>query len=174
MDNTLIMKPPYQRNPVWQQEQKAYLIDSILRGYPVPELYLQTRVSRHRRGTTYYSRWATNASARALSLSAIQFALDDDSDKYGNYAGLSFDELDEDAKKQIFQYKLVVRMLPELPDTEVREIFGRLNRNNIALNRQELRNATYWGEFITSMTDLSKTALLGIVRTIPLLTTSAE
>jgi hypothetical protein len=47
-------------------------------------------------------------------------------------------------------------MLPELPDAEIREIFGRLNRNNIALNRQELRNATYWGEFITSMTELSK------------------
>src|SRR6266540_1582151 len=44
-DQSLNMKPPYQRNPVWQISQKAYLIDSILRGYPVPELYLQTITS---------------------------------------------------------------------------------------------------------------------------------
>tara|TARA_R100000988_G_C3940030_1_gene135750 strand:+ start:51 stop:683 length:633 start_codon:yes stop_codon:yes gene_type:complete len=34
---------------------------------------------------------------------------------------------------------------------DLREIFKRLNRNVIALNRQELRHATYWGEFITMM-----------------------
>ena len=77
-------------------------------------------------------------------------------DESEKYAGLSFDELDEDIKKQVFQYKFVVRQLPELDDVEIREIFGRLNRNNMALNRQELRKATYWGEFITSMTELSQ------------------
>jgi Protein of unknown function DUF262 len=156
-DNTLIMKPPYQRNPVWQQDQKAYFIDSILRGYPVPELYLQTTVS----ATGEEQHIIVDGQQRVrscLEFISNQFTLDDDSEKYGDYAGLSFDELGEDAKKQIFQYKFIVRMLPELPDVEIREIFGRLNRNNIALNRQELRNATYWGEFITSMTDLSKLA----------------
>jgi hypothetical protein len=44
-NDELQMKPPFQRNPVWQEVQKAYLIDTIIRGYPVPELYLQTTVS---------------------------------------------------------------------------------------------------------------------------------
>ena len=146
------MRPPFQRNPVWQETQKAYLIDTILRGYPVPELYLQTSVSGQ--GVEHHIIVDGQQRVRAcLEFIDNEFTLGDESEKY---AGLSFDELDEDIKKQIFQYKFVVRMLPELDDVEIREIFGRLNRNNMALNRQELRKATYWGEFITSMTGLSQ------------------
>jgi Protein of unknown function DUF262 len=151
-EGTLNMRPPYQRNPVWQETQKAYLIDTILRGYPVPELYLQTSVT----GQGLEQHIIVDGQQRiraCLEFIDNEFTLGDDSEKY---AGLSFDELNEDVKKQIFQYKFVVRQLPELDDVEIREIFGRLNRNNMALNRQELRKATYWGEFITSMTDLSQ------------------
>jgi uncharacterized protein with ParB-like and HNH nuclease domain len=35
------MKPPFQRNPVWIHPQKSYLIDSILNGFPIPEIYMQ-------------------------------------------------------------------------------------------------------------------------------------
>ena len=41
----LIIKPTFQRNPVWTITQKSYLIDSILRSYPIPEIYLQERVN---------------------------------------------------------------------------------------------------------------------------------
>lgn len=41
----LEMSPPFQRNPVWTERQKSYLIDSILNGYPIPELYLQEKIS---------------------------------------------------------------------------------------------------------------------------------
>jgi hypothetical protein len=37
----LELAPPFQRNPVWTDVQKAYLIDTILYGLPVPELYMQ-------------------------------------------------------------------------------------------------------------------------------------
>lgn len=40
----LQMKPPFQRNPVWTHPQKSYLIDSILNGFPVPEIYMQEYV----------------------------------------------------------------------------------------------------------------------------------
>jgi hypothetical protein len=33
----------------------------------------------------------------------------------------------------------------------IRKIFARLNRNVVALNEQELRNATYWGPFIKTI-----------------------
>ena len=144
-EGTLNMKPPFQRNPVWLEPQKAYLIDTILRGYPVPELYLQTSVTGQ--GAEQHIIVDGQQRVRAcLEFINNGFTLGDESEKY---AGLSFDELDEDVKKQIFQYKFVIRLLPELGDAEIREIFGRLNRNNMALNRQELRKATYWGEFIT-------------------------
>jgi hypothetical protein len=151
-DQTLDMRPPYQRNPVWQDHQKAYLIDTILRGYPVPEIYLQTEVSSE--GVERHVIVDGQQRIRAcLEFIDNQFTLGDDSQEY---AGLSFDDLPDHLRRRIFEYRFVVRMLPALPEVEIREIFGRLNRNNIALNRQELRHATYWGEFITSMTDLSQ------------------
>lgn len=43
-EGRLEIKPPYQRNPVWLDPQKSSLIDTILHGYPIPELYLQDLV----------------------------------------------------------------------------------------------------------------------------------
>ena len=37
----LVIKPPFQRNPVWSIRQKSSLIDTILLEYPIPELYMQ-------------------------------------------------------------------------------------------------------------------------------------
>src|SRR5437016_11183635 len=45
MEGTLVIKPPYQRKPVWKARQKCYLIESILMGLPVPEIYIQETVS---------------------------------------------------------------------------------------------------------------------------------
>ena len=41
IDNTLIVRPKFQRNVVWTDKQRSFLIDSILNGYPIPELYIQ-------------------------------------------------------------------------------------------------------------------------------------
>jgi hypothetical protein len=37
----LELAAPFQRNPVWTVLQQAYLIDTILLGLPIPELYMQ-------------------------------------------------------------------------------------------------------------------------------------
>ncbi|GIF16601.1 DUF262 domain-containing protein [Actinoplanes teichomyceticus] len=148
----LEMEPPFQRNPVWQEAQKAYLIDSILRGYPVPELYLQTTVSAD----------ASETHVVVDGQQRIRACLEFINDLYplgtesGELAGQRFSDLDPLVKERFFRYKFVVRSLPALSEGEVREIFGRLNRNNVALNRQELRQATYWGDFISCVTELSK------------------
>lgn len=148
----LELQPPYQRNPVWQERQQSALMDTILRGYPVPELYLQTRVSAD--GDETYVVVDGQQRIRAC-LSFIEGAIPL-GEESGSLAGSYFDDLTDAQRKQIFQYKLVVRELPALPDTEIREIFGRLNRNNIALNAQELRHSTYWGDFIATMESLAE------------------
>lgn len=42
LDGSLTIKPPYQRRPVWAMKQRCYLIESILLGFPVPEIYVQS------------------------------------------------------------------------------------------------------------------------------------
>jgi len=69
--------------------------------------------------------------------------------------GFSFDELSSDDKKKIFEYKFLVRILPDMGDDQIRHIFQRINRNTTVLNSQELRRATYWGPFIRLMEMIS-------------------
>ena len=54
-----------------------------------------------------------------------------------------------------FSYKFVVRSLPDISDEEIRSIFQRINKNNVALNQQELRQSTYSGKFIQAMNRVS-------------------
>jgi hypothetical protein len=68
---------------------------------------------------------------------------------------MRFSDLDAEDKKKIFGYTFVVRVIPEIPDGEIRSIFQRLNRNVISLNKQELRQSVYWGLFIKLMNELS-------------------
>src|SRR5438067_11639 len=51
-EERLIFKPPFQRNPVWLDKHKAYLIDTALRGLPIPEVYLQKETDEEGK-TTY-------------------------------------------------------------------------------------------------------------------------
>lgn len=143
----LDMQPPYQRNPVWQWQQKAFFIDSLIHGYPVPEIYLQTSVSND--GEEVHTIVDGQQRLRAcMEFLADGFTLGDASPEF---EGKVFSDLPEDVRGRIYRYKFVVRSLPDLSDVEIRDIFGRINRNNVALNRQELRHATYWGGFITTM-----------------------
>jgi uncharacterized protein with ParB-like and HNH nuclease domain len=36
----LVLTPKYQRNPIWSIGQKCFLIDSIIFGCPIPQVYI--------------------------------------------------------------------------------------------------------------------------------------
>ena len=50
-DKELVLNPKFQRGSVWSPQARTYLIDSILRGYPIPKLLLRTAVDRDSRRT---------------------------------------------------------------------------------------------------------------------------
>lgn len=151
--NELEMKPPFQRNPVWTVKQKSYLIDSILNEYPVPEIYMQEIVSD--KGEVKYILVDGQQRIRAiLEFVNNEFAID--SKDSPQWADLTFEELRPEEKKRIYEYDFVARYLPDIDDTQIRAIFGRLNRNNVVLNAQELRQATYWGPFINTMNEIAE------------------
>ncbi|WP_415887697.1 DUF262 domain-containing protein [Neptuniibacter sp. QD37_6] len=148
----LQMKPPFQRNPVWTWPQKSYLIDSILNGYPVPEIYMQEFVGED--GSEQHIVIDGQQRTRAcLDFIEGKFVIKDDESP--TWGGMRFDDLSGDDKKKIFGYTFIVRLLPEMSDDSIRAIFQRLNKNVVALNKQELRQATYWGGFIQTMQDIS-------------------
>ena len=148
----LQLKAPFQRNPVWTPKQKSYLIDSILRGYPIPELYMQEFTDAH--GNENYVVVDGQQRLRAC-LEFIDGVYSLDEQDSPEWADMLFDDLGEEQKKTIYNYQFVVRVLPEMGEEELRAMFQRLNRNVVALNRQELRHATYWGHFIKCVEKLA-------------------
>jgi uncharacterized protein with ParB-like and HNH nuclease domain len=43
-DGTLILQPKFQRREVWSKNARSYLIDTIVRGYPIPKLYVRQQI----------------------------------------------------------------------------------------------------------------------------------
>jgi len=150
--NELSMKPPFQRNPVWVDRQKSFLIDTILSGLPIPEVYMQDTITAD--GEARYIVVDGQQRIRAV-LEFLEGRFNIDAKDSPQWGDMSFDDLAPDEKKQIYQYNFVVRQLPDMEDVKIREIFQRLNRNVVALNKQELRKATYWGLFIELMNEIS-------------------
>jgi len=156
-ENRLDLRPPYQRNPVWLEPQQAFLIDSILRSYPVPELYLQIDVDGATGVETVVVVDGQQRLCACLEFIDGGYPLVVESRELAQgedplYPGFFFEDLPDEAKRQIWSYTFVVRKLPPNADeTEHRRFFARLNRNTVALNKQELRHATYWGGFISLM-----------------------
>lgn len=141
----LVLRPPFQRNPVWTEAQKSYLIDSILRGYPIPELYLQETVDE--KGREVHTVVDGQQRVRAcLEYIEGKFTLLESESH--DWPDIGFGDLSDQQKKAIFGYNFIVRQIPETSEEQLRAIFRRLNRSNVVLNRQELRHATYWGPFI--------------------------
>ncbi|MCR6639853.1 MAG: DUF262 domain-containing protein [Sporocytophaga sp.] len=148
----LQMKPPFQRNPVWTPKQQSFLMDTILNGYPIPEIYLQDLIDEN--GDKKYV--VVDGQQRITACLDFIFGnFSIDAKDSPAFADISFDDLKPDQKKKVFGYQFVVRLLPEISDAEIRDIFQRLNRNNVALNPQELRQATYWGPFIQTMNEVA-------------------
>jgi len=149
----LEIKPPFQRNPVWTESQKSFLIDSVLRGYPIPELYMQESVSDlgKERHVVVDGQQRVRA---CLEFIEGRYALEPR--EAPSWPDARFEDLTSDERKRIYAYNFIVRQLPAVPDEELRAVFQRLNRNTVVLNPQELRHATYWGEFIKAMEDLAE------------------
>jgi muconolactone delta-isomerase len=147
----LVLRPPYQRNLVWNDHQKSFLIDSILRNLPIPEIYTQLHISPEGDETFF----VVDGQQR---LNACLEFIDDDlrltepsgqSDLDPRWRNLVFSELDPELQARFRGYELVVRKLPDIGDSALREIFRRLNKTVEVLQPQELRHAAYTGPFLT-------------------------
>jgi hypothetical protein len=151
-EQKLIFKPPFQRNPVWLDKHKSYLIDTALRGLPIPEIYMQKETDET--GATTYS--LVDGQQRVRSLLAFPQGEVELMDSFTpGRGGQTWEDLTTDEKRNYWNYRLVVREISEATDADLRDLFRRLNQNTVTLNSQEIRNARYQGEFIQTATELA-------------------
>lgn len=141
----LLLNPFFQRRAVWSETAKSYLIDTILRGKPIPKVFIRQQIN----VTTKTSvREVVDGQQRLRTiLSYVKDGFRVLKRHNTEYEGLYFSQLPEEVQAQILSYEVAVDLLINMPDAEVLDVFGRLNSYAITLNEQEKINASHFSEF---------------------------
>lgn len=142
----LELSPKYQRNNVWNDKAKAYLIDTIVRGLPIPPIFLRQKVDINTKST---NREIIDGQQRIRAI--LEFVVDE---KFAikkahnkQYGGMKYSDLDEETKEAILEFEIVAEVVTEKDESLIYDMFARLNSNNYVLNKQEIRNSKFWGDF---------------------------
>lgn len=141
----LQLNPRFQRRPVWTDKAKSFLIDTILRGKPIPKIFIRQKIN----VTTKTSvREVVDGQQRLRTiLSFIKDGFVVNKRHNIECGGLLFSQLPEEVQAQILSYEVSVDLLINLPDSEILDIFSRLNSYAVVLNEQEKINADHFGPF---------------------------
>lgn len=129
----LDVRPPYQREFVYDDKQREAVIDTLTRGYPLNVMYWAVRDD-----GTYE---VIDGQQRTLSI--CQF-VDGDFAFKARY----FHNLQQDEKDQILDYKLMVYLCSGNASEKL-EWFKTINIAGEELTAQELRNAVYAGSWVS-------------------------
>ena len=149
----LIISPDFQRRGVWTTKAKSYLIDSIVRGMPIPQLFIRQIVHPSARRTV---REVVDGQQRLKAI--IGFIGGEFTVLPVHNPGIArtrYDDLPESIQGTILSYPLSVNVLIGNSDQDVLEVFSRINSYSITLNRQEKLNAEFSGAFKQSMHQLA-------------------
>lgn len=147
----LNLQPDFQRKFVWTQEHIEKFIETILYGYPFPEIYtclgetdLETITTKH------------NVIDGQQRLTSIIKYIENDFEK--NLTIVSpYKQLSKEQKESFLKYQIVIRDIGDVSDEIVREIFKRINLTKFKLDDIEIHNAVYDGQFIQTAKQLAKT-----------------
>ena len=141
----LILSPKYQRRRVWSEKAKSYLIDTILRGLPLPKVFMKYSVDIETKKSFREIVDGQQRIATILSYLNDGFKVMRVHNK--EYGGKYFSELDEKQKRSFWEFKISVDVLSLDDDTYILDIFARLNTYTATLKKQELLNSKYFGAF---------------------------
>ncbi|WP_406383976.1 DUF262 domain-containing protein [Streptomyces sp. NBC_00117] len=150
----LDLDPPYQRRSVWNLSFQQFFIDSLVRNYPAPTIFLQVDVYVDK--PTIYR--VIDGKQRLTALFDFKddaFTTPDSLDDIG-LGGLYYSELPKEVKLHILEYIFTVEQIKQASPGELNQAFDRLNRNVARLNKQELRHARFEGEFIRKVEQLAE------------------
>lgn len=138
-ESKLLPRPEFQRRLVWSREDKNHFLDSILRGFPFPEIYVADGDVDLETGE------GTQLLVDGLQrVSTIMQYFDGDYELKLTSV-LPYRALPEDQKKKFLQYDVAVRDLGSIDREEIVEVFRRLNATKYSLLDIEINNAIYAG-----------------------------
>ncbi len=136
----IVLDSDFQRENVWNRKRNSELVESVLMGLPLPIFYFsQDKYGRlivvdgRQRLTALFSYMDGD-----YALDRLRVLRDLNGKKFGDLTPVQTTRIED------FQIQAHV-IIPPTPDRIKYDIFDRVNRGGIALNKQEMRNALYQG-----------------------------
>jgi hypothetical protein len=151
--NRLELQPDFQRNEVWSKAAQIALIDTILRNIPIPKIYIKSII---RKEQTY--RVVIDGQQRLTAILDFienKLKLKSPHISFVEYNGMTFSELPEETRNRILSYNIDFNEIFNPTDEELRDLYARVNKYTVQLNKQELRRADFPGEFLNLAEELS-------------------
>ena len=130
----LDIRPPYQREFIYKEEQRNAVIETVRQGFPLNVMYWADR------GDDSFE--IIDGQQRTISI--CQYVAGDFSIR-----GKAFHNLQADEQEQILGYKLMVYVCNGT-DSERLKWFETINIAGAVLTKQELRNAVYHGPWVSA------------------------
>ena len=78
---------------------------------------------------------------------------------YGEFMGMKFQDLPSGVQDDILQYSIDINEFFNPTDEEIRDLYSRVNKYTVQLNKQELRRADFPGDFVALAEELAETKL---------------
>lgn len=139
----LVINESFQRHSVWSAQAKTLLIDSILNEFPLPKIYIRTKIDPKLQKTIKEIVDGQQRIRSIVEFANDEFALNNKSD---NFKGKKYSGLDYDVQQAFLGYTITAEQLLNASDDDVIDIFARLNSYTVALNAAEKRHAAYQTE----------------------------
>lgn len=167
--DNLIVDHSYQRRKIWSEADKIRLIETILLNYVVPSVYFwQSQIDPD---TGESKTHIVDGQQRITAITEFvsgnlklnkNYLLDDDCKL--KYHGKSFSDLNDADKTKIWNYSIsVIEIDKNAMETDVINMFSRLNLTEYTLNAQEKRHAKK-GLFHEFATELSENPFWDLIK----------
>jgi hypothetical protein len=143
-DKSITVNKQYQRsNQIWPAAARSFLIDSMLAGFPMPKLSLYQKTDLRTRRTIKEIVDGQQRSQAILDFFNDTLRIS----TKGLFQGMTFSRLEPEQQQQFLDYAVSVDVFVDATESDIRELFRRVNSYNVPLNYQEKRHATYQGNF---------------------------
>lgn len=173
--SNLLVNRKYQRKLIWSVEEKEKLIGSILKGYPIPLILLAERPQVHGSGKyeiidgmqrlNAICSFIENSFAfegKFFDLNEFSYAKQLAEEKVFKFEN-NTEKLDRKECANILDYQLAVTIYTAMDESDITEVFGRINSGGKHLSNQERRQA---GVTTSLLTNPLKTQVLMKIDTI--------
>ena len=124
-----------QRNSAWRTEDRVELIDTIINGFPIPPIFISSGILDEDQMKNIYHVLDGRQRLETIEL-FINGAF--------SYKGKNYKDLDKDTRIKILNYFIPLITIDDSDISQLKEIFRRLNKTAIRLNRMEITSSQYF------------------------------